>query len=229
MERKFAIVTDSSCDMPEEYLSEHQLECVRLGFLMDSVLYSGEDGETIDTHDFYERVRKGAMPTTHQVNVENAKAHIEKFLKAGRDVLVIAFSSGLSGTANSFFVAAKELNEKYPDRKVLVTDSLCASMGEGLYLDYAVKKADSGASLQETYDYLESIKLNICHFFTVDNLFKKPVRRAASAADGFQRRWPLSERCSPSSPSCTSTTKGISSPSAKPWGGKNPSRRSSTK
>ena len=171
MERKFAIVTDSSCDMPEEYLSEHQLECVRLGFLMDSVLYSGEDGETIDTHDFYERVRKGAMPTTHQVNVENAKAHIEKFLKAGRDVLVIAFSSGLSGTANSFFVAAKELNEKYPDRKVLVTDSLCASMGEGLYLDYAVKKADSGASLQETYDYLEGIKLNICHFFTVDNLF----------------------------------------------------------
>ncbi len=171
MERKFAIVTDSSCDMPEEYLAEHDVECVRLGFLMDNVLYGGEDGEKIDTKEFYDRVRKGAMPTTHQVNAECAREHIEKFLQKGQDVLVVAFSSGLSGTANSFFIAAKELNEKYPDRKVLVTDSLCASMGEGLYLDYAVKKADTGASLQETYDYLESIKLNICHFFTVDNLF----------------------------------------------------------
>ncbi len=185
MERKFAIVTDSACDMPEEYYASHDVECVRLGFLMDSVLYGGEDGESIDTHVFYERMRNDkAMPTTHQVNVECAKNHIEKFLSAGRDVLVVAFSSGLSGTANSFFVAAKELSEKYPERKVLVSDSLCASMGEGLYLDYAVRKADTGASLQETYDYLESIKPNICHFFTVDNLFhlKRGGRVSAAVA-----------------------------------------------
>ena len=185
MERKFAIVTDSASDMPEEYFAAHDLECVRLGFLMDNVLYGGEDGESIDTHEFYEKMRNDkAMPTTHQVNAECAKEHMEKFLQAGRDVLAVVFSSGLSGTANSFFVAAKELSEKYPERKVLVTDSLCASMGEGLYLDYAVRKADTGASLQETYDYLEDLKLHICHIFTVDNLFhlKRGGRVSAAVA-----------------------------------------------
>lgn len=184
MERKFQIITDSSCDMPEEYLEKHGVDCVNLGYLMGNVLYNGEDGEKLETHEFYERVRKGAMPTTHQVNVECAKEHIEKRLKEGKDVLVIAFSSGLSGTANSFMVAAKELNEAYPDRKVLVSDSLCASMGEGLYLDYAVRKADTGASLQETFDYIESIKQNICHYFTVDNLFhlKRGGRVSAAVA-----------------------------------------------
>lgn len=184
MERKFQIITDSSCDMPEEYLEKHGVDCVNLGYLMGNVLYNGEDGEKLETHEFYERVRKGAMPTTHQVNVECAKEHIEKRLKEGKDVLVIAFSSGLSGTANSFMVAAKELNEAYPDRKVLVSDSLCASMGEGLYLDYAVRKADTGVSLQETFDYIESIKQNICHYFTVDNLFhlKRGGRVSAAVA-----------------------------------------------
>ncbi|MBQ9081613.1 MAG: DegV family protein [Clostridia bacterium] len=171
MQRKFVIVTDSGCDMSEEYLSQHGVETVHLGFLMDNVLYSGEDGEKIDTKIFYEQVRKGAMPTTHQVNVECAKEHVEKYLKEGKDVLVIAFSGALSGTANSFKVAAKELSEKYPTQKVLVSDSLCASMGQGLYLDYALKKADTGADLEETYDYIEGIKQNICHLFTVDNLF----------------------------------------------------------
>lgn len=184
MERKFQIITDSSCDMPEEYLEKHGVDCVNLGYLMGNVLYNGEDGEKLETHEFYERVRKGAMPTTHQVNVECAKEHIEKRLKEDKDVLVIAFSSGLSGTANSFMVAAKELNEAYPDRKVLVSDSLCASMGEGLYLDYAIRKADTGASLQETFDYIESIKQNICHYFTVDNLFhlKRGGRVSAAVA-----------------------------------------------
>lgn len=184
MERKFKIISDSSTDMPESYFEEHDVECVRLGFLMDSVLYFGEDGQSIDTHEFYEKVRAGAMPTTHQVNIETAKDHIEKYLKAGQDVLVVAFSSGLSGTANSFAVAARELKEAYPEREVLVTDSLCASMGEGLYLDYVIRKADTGASIRETYDYAESIKQNICHYFTVDNLFhlKRGGRVSAATA-----------------------------------------------
>ena len=105
------------------------------------------------------------------MTAEAAKTHFEKFLSAGRDVLVVAFSSGLSGTEGSYRVAAKELKEKYPDRTVLVVDSLCASMGEGLFVDYIVKKADSGATIEETAEYAESLKLHICHYFTVDNLF----------------------------------------------------------
>ncbi|MBQ7912424.1 MAG: DegV family protein [Clostridia bacterium] len=169
--RLFDIVTDSTCDMPTEYYAEHGVECVPLGFMMNDVNYQGEDGEQISEKDFYDKLRAGSMPTTYQVTAESAKPHIEKSLAAGRDVLVIAFSSGLSGTANSFAMAAKELSESYPDRKIRVVDSLCASMGEGLLLDYVIQKADGGADLDEVADYAEGLKGNICQIFTVDNLF----------------------------------------------------------
>lgn len=169
--RQFEIVTDSACDMPKEYYEKHGVECVPLGFTMNNVNYEGESGGKIEYKDFYKQLREGAMPTTYQVTSEQAKDHIEPFLKAGKDVLVVAFSGGLSGTAGSFAVAARELSENHPDRQIKVVDSLCASMGEGLLLDYVIKKADTGASLEETAEYAESIKLNIRHFFTVDNLF----------------------------------------------------------
>ena len=169
--RQFAIVTDSSCDMPASYLQEHGVVCVKLGFTMNNVNYEGEGGEKITEKEFYQKLRDGAMPTTYQVTGEMAKQYISKSLKAGRDVLVLAFSSGLSGTAGSFVVAARELQKEYPDRKICVVDSLCASMGEGLLLDYAIKKADSGAEIEETAQFVEELKLHICHHFTVDNLF----------------------------------------------------------
>lgn len=182
--RLFALVTDSASDLPEEYFKEHDIECIRLGFFMDEVNYEGEDGKRIDEKDFYAKLRSGAMPSTYQVTAETAKPHFEKFLKEGRDVLVVAFSSGLSGTEGSYRMAAKELKEKYPERRIEVVDSLCASMGEGLFVDYVVKKADSGASLEETVRYAESLKLHICHYFTVDNLFhlKRGGRVSAATA-----------------------------------------------
>ena len=169
--RLFDIVTDSACDMPKEYYLKHGVTVVPLGFMMDDVNYEGTDGKQIEVQDFYAKLREGRMPTTYQVTAEAAKPFIEKSLKEGRDVLVLTFSSGLSGTAGSFMMAAKELNEAYPERKIMVVDSLCASMGEGLLLDYVINKADSGASLADTAAYAEDLKLNICHFFTVDNLF----------------------------------------------------------
>lgn len=169
--RKFDIITDSGCDMPESYLKERSITCVKLGFTMNNVNYEGDCGERISEKEFYEKLQGGAMPTTYQVTGETAKRYIEKSLKAGRDVLVICFSSGLSGTAGSFVVAARELKKQYPERKIVVVDSLCASMGQGLLLDYAIKKADSGANLEETASYVEELKLHICHHFTVDNLF----------------------------------------------------------
>ena len=172
MERKFAIMTDSSADLPEEYLKEHGVYSVELGFMLNGVTYGGEDGAHMDVKTFYAKLRnEKAMPTTFQIAPEQAKAHIEPLVAAGNDVLVIAFSSGLSGTANSFVVAARELSAQYPQRKIFVVDSLSASLGEGLLVDYVVKKADTGASIEEVRDYAESLKLHIVHMFTVDNLF----------------------------------------------------------
>lgn len=169
--RKFAIVTDSACDMPASYYAEHGIEVVNLGFTMNNINYAGEYGEAISEPEFYKLLREGGMPTTYQVTAEIAKPHIEKFLQEGKDVLVLTFSSGLSGTAGSFAVAARDLAEEYPDRKICVVDTLCASMGEGLLLDYVIKKADSGAEIEETAQYAEELKPNIVHYFTVDNLF----------------------------------------------------------
>lgn len=182
--RLFEIITDSSSDLPEEYFHQHNLECIKLGFLMEGVSYEGEDGASMEAKAFYAKLRSGAMPSTYQVTAEAAKAHFEKYLAAGKDILVIAFSSGLSGTEGSYRVAAKELKEAYPDRSIAVVDSLCASMGEGLFVDYVVKKADSGATLQETAAYAEALKPYMCHYFTVDNLFhlKRGGRVSAATA-----------------------------------------------
>ncbi len=169
--RLFDIVTDSCCDMVDGYFSERDVDCVKLGFTMNNVNYGGEDGEKIDVKEFYKKLSDGAMPTTYQATSESAREHIETHLEKGRDVLVLTFSSGLSGTHGSFVVAARNLAGKYPDRKIFVVDSLCACMGEGLLLDYLVKKADEGASIEETRDYVEQLKFRICHHFTVDNLF----------------------------------------------------------
>lgn len=169
--RKFDIITDSGCDMPADYLQNNGIVCVKLGFTMNNVNYEGESGEKITEQEFYQKLQGGAMPTTYQVTGETAKGYIEKSLKNGRDVFVLAFSSGLSGTAGSFVVAARDLQKAYPERKIFVVDSLCASMGQGLLLDYVVKKADEGATIEETASYAEKLKPQICHHFTVDNLF----------------------------------------------------------
>lgn len=171
MLRKFEIITDSASDLPDEYYVEHGIDCVRLGFTMGGVVYGGEDGERIDVKEFYARLRAGAMPNTFQASPEQATLHMEKPAKAGKDVLVISFSSGLSGTINSYVAAARELSEKYPQRKLIVVDSLCASLGQGLFVDYIVKKADEGVTIEETAQYAEKLKHHICHYFTVDNLF----------------------------------------------------------
>ena len=183
MSRKFAIVTDSACDLPNEYYKDHEIDCVQLGFTLDGVEYGGEDGERMDVKEFYEKLRGGAMPKTFQVSPMQAKLHLSAHAKEGKDVLVLAFSSGLSGTYESFVNAAKETAEEY-GVKVCVVDTLCASLGQGLFVDYVVKKADGGASLEETRDYAEGLKHHICHFFTVDNLFhlKRGGRVSATTA-----------------------------------------------
>lgn len=183
-ERAFAIITDSGCDMPEEYFEQNGVERIRLGFVMDGVEYHGEEGKEIPLNEFYNRLKNGALPTTYQVTPETVKERMKKYLESGRDVLAIAFSSGLSGTAGSYFTAQKELSEAYPERKIFVVDSLCASMGQGLLLDYVIRKTDSGASIEETYAYAQELKGQISHQFTVNDLFhlKRGGRVSATTA-----------------------------------------------
>lgn len=122
------------------------------------------------------------MVTTAAVNVAEYQAHLEPILAAGKDVLVLAFSSGLSTTCNSARIAAQELSEAYPERKILVVDTLCASLGQGLLVWYAARMRQSGKSIEEVRDWAEANKLHLCHWFTVDDLhFLKRGGRVSAA------------------------------------------------
>lgn len=164
----FVILTDNTVDMPVEWLNEHEVGYECLPCSMNGVVYDKKN--PIDTKLFYRQMREGAMPTTSQMNPAMAEAMFEPYLQEGKDILYLAFSSGLSGTCNSARMAAEELKEKYPERQIKIMDSLAASMGEGLLLYYAVKLRDKGKNLDEICDWLLENRLHLCHVFTVDDL-----------------------------------------------------------
>ena len=164
----YKIITDSGSDLTEQMLEELNVAKVSL-----SVLFRGESRpDSVDEgiRSFYDALRAGEISTTSAVNPDGWASAIEPVLQAGQDALVMAFSSGLSTTYQSAVIAAGELAEKYPERKVLVVDTLCASLGEGLLVWYACKKRDEGLDLEELRDWLEENKLHLCHWFTVDDL-----------------------------------------------------------
>ena len=165
---EYVITTDNNSDLPEKYLKDHGVGCMYLSYSMDGKNYT--HGNFLPEHEFYEAMRNGSMPTTAQVNPENAKALLEPYLKEGKDILHIAFSSGLSGTYNSSRIAAEELMEEYPDRKIIVVDSLSASLGQGLLVWLAQQKKELGQTLEDVVDWVEKNKLKMVHLFTVDDL-----------------------------------------------------------
>lgn len=164
----FKIVTDSTADLPKEYLKEHGIDIVCLKYIMDGESY-GTDRE-LDVHEFYDMMRGGKLPTTSQVNPEEAKDFFLKCRESSKEILCLSFSSGLSGTCNSMRIAAEEIMEEYPDTRIIVIDTLCASLGEGLLVHKAVVLKKQGKTLQETADWIEEHKLNLVHMFTVDDL-----------------------------------------------------------
>ena len=178
----YQIITDSACDLPAELLQNLNVKKVSL-----SMLFRGENRpDSVDTgiKEFYDGLRAGEVATTSAVNPENWKSVIEPSFRAGHDALVLAFSSGLSTTYQSAVIAAQELMEQYPDRKAYVVDTLCASLGEGLLVWYACRKRDEGMSLETLRDWAETSKMNICHWFTVDDLMflKRGGRVSATTA-----------------------------------------------
>lgn len=165
----YVITTDNTADLPYSYYKEHGIEYMYLTYQMEGEVYNKE--HELEFGDFYARMRNGSMPTTSQVNSEEAKKILRPILEQGKDILHLAFSSGLSGSYNSVRLAAEELKEEFRERKIVVIDSLCASLGEGLFVDKAVELKEQGKSLEENAAWLEEYKLNFCHVFTVDDLF----------------------------------------------------------
>ncbi|MBQ7820743.1 MAG: DegV family protein [Clostridia bacterium] len=165
----YVIYTDSACDVKPELLSEWGVKysCLTFHFNDAPTEYSNDD---MDINTFYDKMRAGGIAKTSAVNSETFASEFEKILAEGKDILYIGFSSGLSTTYNSGHVAAEQLKEKYPERKILTVDTLAGSAGEGLLVCLAAKKQKEGASIEETAEYIESIKLNICHWVTVDDL-----------------------------------------------------------
>ena len=166
--RKYVITTDNNSDLPDAYMQEHGVGCSYLSYAMDGVHYTHDN--ILPVEEFYARMRQGSMPTTAQVNQENAKILMEPYLKEGADILHIAFSSGLSGSYNSCKIAAEELAEEYPQRKIIVIDSLAASLGQGLLVHLAVQKKEAGEEMEQVARWVEENKNKIVHAFTVDDL-----------------------------------------------------------
>ena len=166
---EFIIITDSTTDLPKSYYKEKNVPVVSLSYMVDGVTY--EDMNGLSGKELFEKIRAGAMPTTSQINPEQAREALEPFAKEGKDIIYIAFTSGLSGSYNSVRMAAEELLEEYPGRKIVVIDSLCASMGEGLLLYKAVELKEQGKTFEEIVEWVENNKLNICHDVTIDDLY----------------------------------------------------------
>ena len=181
----YIILTDSSCDLPDELAHEMELEVLPLHVDVDNDTYLNYlDGREIAFKDFYARVRGGAKVKTSAVNQAQFLEVYEKLLDTGRDVLYLGFSSGLSGTYSAGAAAAQEIAAKYPDRKIYAVDTLCASMGQGLIVWLAWKQKQAGKSIEEVRDYVEETKLHLCHWFTVDDLMhlKRGGRVSAATA-----------------------------------------------
>lgn len=166
---EYVITTDNTADLPYSYYKENDIEYMYLSYRIDGEGYGKSD--ELDFKEFYTKMRAGSMPTTSQVNTEEAKEVMQPLLEQGKDILHLAFSSGLSGSYNSSRLAAEELRELYPERKIVVIDSLCASLGEGLFVDKAVELKKEGKTLEENAAWLMEHRLNFCHVFTVDDLF----------------------------------------------------------
>lgn len=168
--RDYVIVTDSTTDLPAEYVKKHGLYMMSLPYTIDGTTYTWE--QPMPIKQFYDKMRGGALPTTSQANLEEAEALYESILKSrDADILHVAFSSGLSGSFNTCRLAAADVQEKYPDRKIIVVDSLAAALGEGLFVHKAVTLKEAGKSLDETVTWLEKNKEHLVMNFTVDDLF----------------------------------------------------------
>ncbi|MBQ7381062.1 MAG: DegV family protein [Clostridia bacterium] len=183
--RDYVIYTDSGCDISLDLLAEWGVKSKNLVFRFDGEEKEYENGE-MEIKAFYDKMREGGVAKTAAVNKETFAIAFREILDEGKDVLYLGFSSGLSTTYNSGRLAAIELGEQYPDAKIITVDTLAASAGQGLLVYLAKKKKDEGATIEQCAAYIEEIRLNMCHWFTVDDLvYLKRGGRVSSTAAFF--------------------------------------------
>ena len=180
---EYVLITDSACDILPEKLQEWKVELIRLPYLFT------DDGKELLDNDqpmkeFYNEMRSGRVAKTSGVNENTFATVFTAFLEEGKDILYLAFSSGLSVTCENGKKVAAQLAEKYPGRTIRVVDSLCASAGQGLFVYLAVQNRDRGMDVNENADAMENDKLHICHWFTVEDLkyLKRGGRVSAATA-----------------------------------------------
>lgn len=178
----YQIITDSCCDFTKEMYEKLSLAVVPLMVNFRGQTFPDRNDESLK--DMYAGLRAGEVATTSAANPGQWQELMEPYLQKGEDLLVLAFSSGLSTTYQSASMAADELRTMYPDRTISVVDSLCASLGEGLLAYYACKKRDEGMPLRELTQWLLDNRLHLCHWFTVDDLMylKRGGRVSAATA-----------------------------------------------
>jgi DegV family protein with EDD domain len=180
----FVLITDATCDLPQELVEKMGINVIPMEFLMDGKSYLHyPDCREMDMPTFYQSLKAGSMATTMQINQMTYHDTFRPILEEGKDILYICFSSGLSGTYNSSRLAVDELREAYPDRKIYTVDSLAASLGEGLLVYNLWLEKEKGTDIDTLYHMAEEMKNRICHWFTVDDLmFLKRGGRVSGAA-----------------------------------------------
>ncbi len=166
---EYIIYTDTACDISSDILESWGVKFAELSFQLagDDTIYRST---TLSPKELYDRMRAGKTGKTSAVNMEEFKDVFRPELEAGRDVLYLAFSSGLSNTYNAARLAADELLEEFPNNRVIAVDTLCASAGQGLLVHFAVEKKASGAPIEDVARFVMDTRFNLCHWFTVDDL-----------------------------------------------------------
>lgn len=179
----FAISCCTTVDLKKEHLEARQIPSICFHYFLDGVQYDDDLEQTMTYKEFYDAMRAGADAKTSQVNAGEFEEYFEGFLKEGKDILHISLSSGISGAYNSANIARQVLEERYPDRKIYVLDSLAASSGYGMLVDQAVDLKEDGKTIDEVWDWLVKNRLRLQHwFFTQDLTYLVKGGRVSKAA-----------------------------------------------
>ncbi len=170
--RNYILISDSTMDLPADVVNELGIEVIPFNFSINDTTYLHyPDEREMSSKEFYTKLRNGAMPVTSQVNPKTYQDYFKKYVADGKDIVYICFTTGLSGSCQSANIAANELMDKYPDRKITVIDSRCASVGEGVFVYNAAKLYNSGASMEELEEWILNNRSNARHWFMVEDLF----------------------------------------------------------
>ncbi|MCI8514076.1 MAG: DegV family protein [Lachnospiraceae bacterium] len=162
----------STADLTEEHFKKRDISYICFHFELNGKTYPDDLGKSIPFEDFYRTMAEGADTKTSQINADEFERYFEPFLREGKDIFHVCLSSGISGVINSAMLAKRELEERYPERKIYVVDSLGASSGYGLLMDKLADLRDEGKPVGELYDWAEANKLKLHHwFFSTDLTF----------------------------------------------------------